>query len=76
MRLRASASIAALWSTPTARAARGREQFEHPPGAGAEVEQVADTGLPPIIASSAASTRSSGACSARIVSQSAARSAK
>ena len=41
MRLLASASIAALWSTPTARAARGREQFEHPPRAGAEVEQVA-----------------------------------
>ena len=42
MRARASASIAALWSTPTARAARWSEKLEHAAGAGAEVEQIAE----------------------------------
>ena len=39
MRARARLSIAGLRSTPTARAARGAEQLQHPAGAGAEVEQ-------------------------------------
>ena len=42
MRARASASIAALWSTPTARAARGARSSSMRAGAGAEVEQIAE----------------------------------
>ena len=71
-RERASASIAALWSTPTARPASGAASSSIRPVPVPRSSR-ARIGPAPIIAITAASTRSSGACSARMVSQSAAR---
>src|SRR5580693_7290371 len=64
MRARASASIAALWSTPTARAARGASNSNIRPVPVPRSSRLRN-GFAPIISTSAASTRSSGACSAR-----------
>ncbi len=50
----------------------GREQFQHPPGAGAEIEQRAERVCRASAARIAASTSESSACSLRMRSHSAA----
>ena len=75
MRARARASIAGLWSTPTARSASGAISSSMRPEPVPRSSSAWMRRLP-MRSRIAASTRSSGACRARMWSQSAARSAK
>ena len=69
-RERASASIALEASTPEPLADPRGQQLQHPPGAGADIQQPAGV-RPAPVRSSAASTAGAGRSSARISSQSA-----